>query len=110
MDARAPMAPVCRSPSRHLEKSCSTHAAADAHGYDHVFGAPALSLDEDVAGHARPAHAIGVADRNGAAIDVQLCRVDAELVAAIKNLNRKGLVQLEQIDVVQLKPEAFEKP
>src|SRR5271155_1664334 len=43
-----------------------------------------------------------MSDRNRAAVDVQLLRIDAELVAAIDHPHRIGLVELPEIDVVDL--------
>ena len=50
-----------------------------------------------------------MADRDRAAVDVQLLVGDAELVAAIKHLHGEGLVQLPQVDVVHLEPEALQQ-
>src|SRR5690606_25614306 len=80
------------------------HAAADAHGDHGALDAAALAFLEDVAGHARAAHAEGVADGDGAAVDVVLLRVDAERVAAVDALRGEGLVQLPKVDVVNLQP------
>ena len=54
----------------------------------------------DVAGRAGAGHAVGVADRDGAARDVVLRRVDAQLVAAVQDLRGEGLVQFPHVDVV----------
>src|SRR5947208_2394706 len=85
-----------------LKKSCAAHAAADAHGDDDVLGAAAFAFLQDVAGQARAGHPERVADGDGAAVDVVLLRVDAELVAAVEALAGEGLVQLPQVDVVDL--------
>src|SRR5579859_7275331 len=83
-----------------LEQPRSPHAAADAHGDDAVLGLAALALIHQVGGTAGAGHAVGMADGDRAAGDVVLRRVDAELVAAIENLAREGLVQLPDVDVV----------
>src|SRR5579872_3888984 len=70
-----------------LEQSCGTHAAADAHGYNSILGLTPAALDQGMAGQTRARHAIGMANRNRAAVDVELFRVDAELVAAIDDLH-----------------------
>ena len=62
-----------------------------------------------MAGHARAAHAIGVADRDRAAVHVQQFVRDAELVLAIEHLHRESLVQLPQADIVHLKVVALEQ-
>ena len=46
------------------------------------------------------AHAVGMADGDGAAVDVEAVAGNAQLVAAINHLHGKGLVQLPQVDVV----------
>src|SRR5579872_646887 len=83
-----------------LEQAGGTHAAADAHRADDELGAAPLSFDQRVPDHPRPRHAIGMANRDRAAIDVQLVVRDAEPIAAIDDLAGEGLVQLPQIDVV----------
>ena len=65
---------------------------------------------QQVAGEPRASHAIGMADRDRAAIDVQLVGVDAELVAAIDHLDRISLVELPEIDVVDLQIVPLQKP
>ena len=51
------------------------------------------ALDQNVAGHARPAHAVGMADGDRAAVDIEALLRNAEPVAAIKRLARERLVQ-----------------
>ena len=92
-----------------LEQARAAHAAADAHGDHHVLGAAALAFLQDVAGQARAGHAEGVADGDGAAVDVVLLRVDAQLVAAVEALAGEGLVQLPKVDVVDLQAVAFQE-
>ena len=48
-------------------------------------------------------HAVGVADGDGAAVDVEAIVGDAELVAAIDHLHRERFVELPEIDVVDLR-------
>src|SRR3954453_11410315 len=87
---------------QHLKKPCGAHAAADAHGDDRILRLAAAAFDQSVAGEARARHAVGMADRDRAAVDVELLGIDAELVAAIDHLHREGLVQFPEIDVVDL--------
>ena len=56
-----------RSFSVDFEQAGGAHPATDAHGDDTVFRAAPLALDQDVAGHPGARHAVGVADRDGAA-------------------------------------------
>src|SRR4051794_31235672 len=95
---------------QHLEQTRGAHAAADAHGHHRVFGLAAAALDQGVAGEPRARHAVGMADRDRAAVDVDLVRIDAELVAAIQHLHRESLVQLPQVDVVDAEAMALEQP
>ena len=60
--------------------------------------------------HARAAHAVGVADRDRAAIDVQPVVRQAEPVAAVQHLARERLVQLPQVDVVHRQPMPLQQP
>src|SRR5215208_2028554 len=99
----------CGEGSRHLEQPGGAHAAADAHRADDVLGAAALALDEGVADHAGAAHAVGVADRDRAAVDVERVVRDAELVAAVEHLHRERFVQLPQIDVVDRQAVALQQ-
>ena len=57
----------------------------------------------------RPAHAEGMADRDRAAIDVDLLGIDAERVAAIERLRGEGLVQLPEVDVGDLQAVALQQ-
>src|SRR5262245_29141709 len=107
---RCPAPPLPREDLLHdLEQAGSAHAAADAHGDDHVLGPAPAAFDQDVAGAARAGHAEGMADRDRAAVDVELLVGNAELVAAVEHLHREGLVQLPEIDVVHIEPKALEQ-
>src|SRR6266849_336698 len=86
------------------------HATTNAHGHHAVFRFAPPAFDQEVPGQARPRHAIGVADRDRAAIDIELVRIDAELVAAIDHLHRIGLVELPKVDVVDLQVVALQEP
>src|ERR1700733_3042615 len=94
---------------QNLEQPGGAHAAADAHGYDRKLGLAAPALDQGVTGETRAGHAIGMADRDRAAIDVDLFRIDSQFVAPIDHLHREGLVQFPQIYVVDLETVAFEQ-
>src|SRR5882757_8065178 len=93
----------------HLEQAGRAHAAADAHRHHDVLGLAAAALDQSMAGAARAGHAEGMADRDRAAVDVELVVGNAELVAAVEHLHGEGLVQLPQVDVVHLETEALEQ-
>src|SRR5690606_37954281 len=83
--------------------------AADAHGDDHVFHAAALPLDQGVPDHAGARHAIGMADGDRAAVDVQALIGNAELVAAVDHLHGEGLIQLPEADIVHLQAETLQQ-
>src|SRR5215813_2250750 len=93
-----------------FEQAGGAHAATDAHGHHAVSGLAPAALDQEMAGEPRPSHTIGMADRDRTAVDVELLRVDAELVAAIDHLHRIGLVELPEIDVVDLQIVPLQKP
>src|SRR5438874_8172986 len=83
---------------RDLEQGRRAHAAADAHGAHDIARAATLALDERVANHAGTAHAVRMADRDGAAVDVELLHRDSELVSAVDHLHGERFVQLPEID------------
>src|SRR6202012_2229670 len=87
----------------------ATLAAADAHGHHAPLGLAAMAFLQDMASEARAGHAEGMADRDRAAVDVVLLRIDAEPVARIKTLAGEGLVELPDVDIVDLQPMALEQ-
>src|SRR6266850_2864790 len=102
----------CSPPSVGLhdfEQPGGTHAAADAHRDDYVSCLAPAALDQRVADEARARHAVGVAQRDGAAVDVQALVWDADAVAAVDHLHGEGLVQLPEIDVGDLLPGLLEE-
>ena len=74
-----------------------------------MLGLAPTAFHEDVAGQAGAGHAEGVADGDGAAIDVVLRGVDAELVAAVETLAGEGFVQFPEVDVADLKAVALQQ-
>src|SRR2546425_2233110 len=62
-----------------------------------------------MAGEPRPGDTEWMADRDRAAVHVELLIGDAELLLAVDRLRRKGLVELPQVDVVDLQPMAGEQ-
>src|SRR2546422_9636464 len=95
--------------ARRLEQPGRAHAAADAHGDDAPALLPPAQLVEQRPGHARAGHAVGVADRDRAAVRVELRGVDAEAVPAVDDLRGEGLVQLDDVDVLELEPRVLEQ-
>src|SRR5262245_6752089 len=91
-----------KRPLIYLEQPRRAHAAADAHGDDRTLCAAAPSFDQDMASHARSAHAKGMADRNRAAVDIETFLGNAEPVAAVEHLTGKGFVELPQVDILHV--------
>src|SRR5207237_8435939 len=83
-----------------FEKPRRPHAATDTHGDDGIFRLAPTTLNQSMAGQPGSGHAVGMANRDRAAIDVELFRVNSELVAAIDHLHRKCFVQFPEIDIV----------
>ncbi len=92
-----------------LKQPGSTHTSTNAHGNDDVFHATALAFDEGVADQAGAGGAVGVADSDGAAVDVQAVHRDAEFALAVENLNGEGFVEFPQADVVDGQAGALEQ-
>src|SRR4051812_20226748 len=92
-----------------LEQSRAALAAADAHRHDAPLGLAAMAFLQDVAGETRAGHAEGMADRDRAAVDVVLLRIDAELVARIEALAGEGFVELPEVDVIDLEAVALQQ-
>src|SRR5690606_20123680 len=99
---------------REFDEAGRTHTATDAHRHDTILQLlarflAAARLEQDVADAARAGHAEGVADGDGAAIDVVLLGVNAKTVARIEALAREGFVQLPEVDVVDLEAVTLEE-
>jgi hypothetical protein len=82
-----------------FKQSCRAHAAADTHGCHYIFYTAPPPLKQNVPNLSRARHAVGVANRNGAAIHVVDFGIDPKMVAAIQNLASKGFVKLPKADV-----------
>src|SRR4051794_28654154 len=96
----------CRS--KYFEQSRGAHAAADAHRHHRELRAAPLAFDERVPGKPRPGHAVRMADRDRTAIHVEPVVGNAELVAAVDDLDRERLVELPQVDIGDLLAGALE--
>src|SRR5882762_7861644 len=94
----------------HLEEPGRAHSAADAHGDDDVLHAAPPPFDEGMSYEPRARHAVGMADGDGASVDVEPVVGDAEPVAAVQDLHRERLVQLPQADVVHLQSGTLQEP
>src|SRR6185369_564840 len=98
----------CETASEHLEDTRCAHSSANAHRHADALCTAALAFDEGVTGEALAAHAVGMAHRDGAAVDVQAVHRDAQLVGAIEHLHGEGLVELPQVDVVDAEAQTLE--
>src|SRR6185295_8763488 len=83
----------------YFEQTSSTHASADAHGYNDVRCAAAFALDQCVSDEAATSHPIRMAHCNRTAVDVQPVIGDTKLVATVNHLHSKRLIQFPQADV-----------
>src|ERR1051326_495206 len=86
---------------RRLEQPRRAHPAADAHGDDPPSLLSPPELVEQRSDHSAAGHAGGVADRDRAAVRVELLGVDAEPIAAVDHLRGERLVQLDDVDLVE---------
>src|SRR5678815_1936947 len=93
--------------SEHLEDAGRAHAATDAHRHHHLLRAATLAFDQRMAGEALAADAVGMADGDRAAIDVEPVDRDPERVGAIQHLHRERLVQLPEVDVGDREAESW---
>src|SRR5688572_9654243 len=87
---------------RDLEQGGSAHPTADAHRRHHPPRADASSGQQRMTDEPLPGHAIRVPDGDRPAVDVEAVVRYPELVTAIDDLDRKRLVELPEVDVLDL--------
>src|SRR5438034_1082537 len=87
-----------------FEETGRTHATADAHGHDHPAHTAATTFEQRVPDETATGHAVGVADRDATAVDVELVGIDLERVAAVDDLAGERLVQFPEADVLDREP------
>src|SRR5688500_16157156 len=80
--------------------------AADARGSQPVALLAAAQLVQDREHETRAGRAERMAERDRAAVDVELLHVEVELFRNGKDLPGKGLVDLDEVDVLELHPRA----
>src|SRR5260221_1755490 len=97
------------SGSRRLEDRGDTLAAADALRRQGVALALALHQRSRLAGDARTGGAERVPERQGAAVDIGLGEIDAEIADAGERLRGKGFVELDDVDVLHRKAGALQR-
>ena len=71
--------------------------------------AATLAFDQCVTDQPAATYAVGVADCNGTAIDIEPIIRNAELVATVNDLHGEGFVQLPQVDVFDFQAGALEQ-
>src|SRR3954471_15040360 len=80
------------------------HAAADAQRGEALLGIALLHLMQQRHQHARAGSADRVADRDSAAIDIDLSRVPTEVLVDRAGLRRERLVGLDQVEIADAPP------
>src|SRR5262249_48355478 len=92
-----------------LHAHCNAHAAADAQRGEAFFCMPFLHLVEQRHQHAGARRPDRMAQRNRAAVDVDLVGVPAEVLVDRAGLGRERLVRLDQIEVLDLPARLLER-
>ena len=77
----------------------NTHAAADAQRGEAFLGVALLHLEQQRGEHARAGRADRMAERDRAAVDVDLGGIPAEVLVDRAGLRGEGLIGLDQIEV-----------
>src|SRR5206468_12861798 len=88
--------------SRAFDSEGDAVPAAQAERRDTAFQVAALQRIDQRGEHAAAARSDRVAERDGAAVDVDAVAIDAELVEHRHRLDREGFVELEEVDVLQI--------
>src|SRR5262245_5658034 len=84
-----------------LENTGGPHASTDAHGDQAVAGAPALHFIEQAGRQLGAGATEGMPERDRATVDVKSFRVDREFLENRQHLRGKGLVQLDDVHLLQ---------
>lgn len=87
--------------SHSFQQQGQTHAAADAQRCESKLRLTLLHLVNQRGRDSHAGAADRVAQRDGAAVDVQTFRVKSEFAIAGDDLGCEGFVQLDEIDLVQ---------
>src|ERR1700733_13547110 len=97
-------APLRGASSLPLDAHGDAHAAADAERGKALLGVALLHLVQQRHQHARPGGTDRMADRDRAAIDVDLGEIPAEVLVDRAGLRGERLVGLDQIEVPEIPP------
>src|SRR5580692_5767124 len=93
---------VVRSTSSSFYAHCDAHAAADAQRGEALLYIALLHLVQQRHQHAGARRADRMAERDRAAVDVDLRGIPAEVLVDRAGLRRKGFVCLDQVEVLDL--------
>ena len=86
------------------------HAAADAQRGETLLGVAALHLEQQRVQDARARRADRMADRDRAAVDVDLAGIPAEALVDSDSLGRERFVGFDQIEIVDRTSRLFRAP
>src|SRR3954452_15493428 len=78
------------------------HPATDTECGEALLGVALLHFEEQRCEHARAGRADRMADRDGAAVHVDLRSVPTEILVHGAGLRRKGLVRLDEIEIADI--------
>src|SRR5918993_5277862 len=95
--------------SQSLDQERDAEDAADAERREAAPCAAPLHLVEQRRRDAHPRAADGVAEREGAAVDVEARGVEPQLAVARDDLRGEGFVQLDEVDLVEPQLLSFEQ-
>src|SRR6266550_2742048 len=111
-DYRSGLAGVTRrrQSSDGLDGHCHRTAAAQAEGGQTLSAAAPPKLVEERRQDSCPRRPDGMAQCDGAAVHVDLVPVEAELVAVRQHLGREGLVDLDQVEVIDGAANLLDQP
>ena len=93
---------ACNALSVARETHRNTHAAADAERGEAFLGIALLHFVQQRHQHARARCTDRVADRDRAAIDVDLGGIPAEVLVDRTGLGREGFIGLDQIEIADV--------
>src|SRR5450631_730656 len=85
-----------------LDTHSNSHSTADAERGKPLLGVPFLHLVEQRGQYARAGGADRMADGDGAAIDVDLGRIPAEVLIDRASLRRESFIRFDQVEVLFL--------
>src|SRR6187397_357373 len=85
------------------------HAAANAERGESLFGVALLHLVQQRGENARARGSDGMAYGDRAAIDIDLARIEAEVLVHRQGLCGEGLVSLDEVEIIELPAGLFQR-